>query len=399
MSYTQVFGGNTIYPSDVSYLYLELDANIALEWPLDAGNTAVPVARIIDVDPSGAFAIDMPAADETGVGQTTLFNNLGPDTVTVRDTTGGTLMTLGAGEQWQLYLVDNTTPAGVWRVFRYGAATAQAQASALAGFGLIATGSTLSQQYPVLEFNANFAATAANRANTLAWTGASGTLTLPAAGSVGSGWFANVRNAGTGDFVIDPNGTELINGSSTLSLRPGDSATVISSGTSWYTVGLGQEPVFAFDYTSIDLTGASSPYTLAGAELNRIAYKFVGTLTANMEIVVPPTIQQYWVDNRTTGAFSLGVRAPAQPVPFDVAQNSRAILYCDGADVVNAATAGIAFPIAVSAGGTGATSSGAALVNLGGTSTGIGIFTAAATGDVWTILGPAPTGTVDGGVF
>lgn len=399
MSYTQVFGGNTIYPSDVSYLYLELDANIALEWPLDAGNTAVPVARIIDVDPSGAFAIDMPAADETGVGQTTLFNNLGPSTVTVRDITGGTLMTLGAGEQWQLYLVDNTTPAGVWRVFRYGAATAQAQASALAGFGLIATGSTLSQQYPVLEFNANFSATAANRANTLAWTGASGTLTLPAAGFVGSGWFANVRNAGAGDLVIDPNGTELINGSPTLSLRPGDSATVISNGTGWYTVGLGQEPVFAFDYTSIDLTGESSPYTLAGAELNRIAYKFVGTLTANMEIVVPPTIQQYWVDNRTTGAFSLGVRAPAQPVPFDVAQNSRAILYCDGADVVNAATAGIAFPIAVSAGGTGATSSGAALVNLGGTSTGIGIFTAAATGDVWTILGPAPTGTVDGGVF
>lgn len=399
MTYTQVFGGNTIYPSDVSYLYLELDTNIALEWPLDAGDTAVPVARIIDIDPSGAFAIDMPAADETGVGQTTLFNNLGPDTVTVRDITGGTLMTLGAGEQWQLYLVDNTTISGVWRVFRYGAATAQAQASALAGFGLIATGSTLSQQYPVLEFSASFVATAANRANTLAWTGASGTLALPATGSVGSGWFANVRNAGSGDLVIDPNGTELINGSSTLSLRPGDSATVISSGTSWYTVGLGQEPVFAFDYTSIDLTGESSPYTLAGAELNRIAYKFVGTLTANMEIVVPPTIQQYWVDNRTTGAFSLGVRAPAQPVPFDVAQNSRAILYCDGADVVNAATAGIAFPIAVSAGGTGATSSGAALVNLGGTSTGIGIFTAAATGDVWTILGPAPTGTVDGGVF
>jgi len=399
MSYTQIFGGTTIYPSDVSYLALSLTGDTELDWPLDTSGTLAPVARIIDITPSGAYSIDMPPADQTGTGQTVLFNNLGPSTVTIRNNAGGTLLSIAAGEQWQLYLTDNSTAAGTWRTFRYGAATAQAQASALAGFGLIATGSTLSQQYPVLEFNANFSATAANRASTLAWTGASGTLTLPAAGSAGSGWFTNVRNAGTGDLTVDPNGTELINGTTVLALRPGDSATVISNGVGWYTIGLGQEPVFAFDYTSIDLTGESSPYTLAGAELNRIAYKFVGTLTANMEIVVPPTIQQYWVDNRTTGAFSLGVRAPAQPVPFDVAQNSRAILYCDGADVVNAATAGIAFPIAVSAGGTGATSSGAALVNLGGTSTGIGIFTAAATGDVWTILGPAPTGTVDGGVF
>jgi len=399
MSYTEVFGGTTIYPSDVTYLRIDLDANVQLDWPLDAGTTDLPVARIIDIAPSGAFSISMPSATDTGVGQTTLFNNLGPATITVLDVTGGTLISIAAGEQWQLYLADNTTPAGVWRVFRYGAATAQAQASSLAGPGLIATGSTLSQQYPVLEFNNNFSASSANRSATLVWTGASGVLALPAAGAAGSGWFTNVRNAGAGDLVIDPNGTELINGSASLSLRPGDSATVISNGVGWYTIGLGQEPVFAFDYTSIDLTGESSPYTLVGAELNRIAYKFVGTLTANMEIVVPPTIQQYWVDNRTTGAFSLGVRAPAQAIPFDVAQNSRAILYCDGADVVNAATAGIAFPIAVTAGGTGATSSGAALINLGGTSTGIGIFTAPTTGDVWTTLGPAPTGTVDGGTF
>lgn len=399
MSYTEVFGGNTIYPSDVSYLRLSLTANTALQWPLDAGDTALPVARIIDIDPSGAFNINMPAANETGVGQTTLFNNLGPSTVTIRNSAGGTLISIGAGEQWQLYLVDNTSAAGVWRTFRYGAATAQAQASALAGFGLIATGSTLSQQYPVQEFNSNFSASTASRATTFVWTGASGTLGLPSAGSATTGWFANVRNAGSGDLVIDPNGSELINGAATLSLRPGDSATVISSGTGWYTVGLGQDPVFAFDYTTIDLTGESSPYVLSGAELNRIAYKFVGTLTANMVIVVPPTVQQYWVDNRTTGAFTLGVRAPAQVSAFNVVQNSRAILYCDGAEVVNAATAGLAFPISVSTGGTGATSAGAALVNLGGTATGIGVFTASSTGDVWTILGPAPTGTVNGGTF
>jgi len=399
VSFTEVFGGTTIYPSDVSYLTLTLDGNVSLEWPLENPGTDTPVARIIDIDPSGSFSITMPPADETGVGQTVLFNNLGPDVVTVLDNVGGTLLSISAGQQWQIYLTDNSTVAGTWRTFRYGASTAQAQASALAGQGLVATGSTLSQQYPVIEFSANFTAGTSNRAATLVWTGAGGTLGLPAASSAGTGWFVNLRNSGSGALTVDPNGSEQINGSATLVLQPGDSAVAISNGTNWYTVGLGQEAVFAFDYTSIDLTGQSSPYVLSGAELNRIAYKFVGTLTADMDIVVPATVQQYWVDNSTTGSFDLGLRTPSQVTPADVLQSGRAILYSDGTSVVDADTAGIATPISIADGGTGATSAGAALVNLGGTTDGIAIFTAASTNDIWTTLGPAPIGTVNGGTF
>ncbi len=396
--FTQVFGGTTIYPSDVSYLLLNLTANTTLDWPLDTSGSSTPAARIIDISPSGAFSIALPPADETGVGQTLLFNNLGPSTVTVQDSIGGTVLSLAAGEVWQIYLVNNSTAAGVWRVFRYGAATAQAQASALAGQGLLATGSTLSQQYPVTEFNSNFALGGSDRAETFVWVGSSGTLTLPAAAAAGGGWFVNVRNAGTGTLTIDPSGSELINGAATLAMQPGDSAVVIGTGAQWHTVGLGQDPVFAFDYTSIDLTGQSSPYTLSGAELNRIAYKFVGTLTANMVVVVPPTVQQYWADNATTGAFTLGLKTATQPVALTVAQGARGIYYSDGSQVVAADTAGIAVPISVSAGGTGATTAGAALINLGGSALGISLFTAVSTAAAWTALGRAPVGTVDGGV-
>lgn len=399
MSYTQIFGGTTIYPSDVSYLSLALTGDVELDWPLENPGTFAPVARIIDITPSGAFSITLPSADETGTGQTILFNNLGPSVVTVLDNTGGTLLSLGAGEQWQIYLVDNSTVAGTWRSFRYGAATAQAQASALAGNGLVATGSTLAQRYPVTEFNSNFTAGTSDRAATFVWTGGGGTLTLPAAAVAGSGWFINLRNSGSGALIVDPNGSETINGSSTLSLQPGDSAVAISTGTTWYTVGLGQEAVFAFDYTSIDLTGQSSPYTLSGAELNRIAYKFVGTLTADMDIVVPATVQQYWVDNATSGSFDLGLRTPSQVTPVDVIQGARSILYSDGSNVVGADTGGVATPISVADGGTGATTAGAALVNLGGTTDGIAIFTAATTNDIWTTLGPAQSGNVNGGTF
>lgn len=399
-TYTQIFGGTTIYPSDVSYLALALTADITLEWPLESNVTNAPAARIIDVTPTGAYSIFLPPADETGTGQTILFNNLGPNTITVKNSVGGTLLSIAQGEQWQIYLTTNTTAAGTWRTFRYGASTAQAQASTLAGFGLTATGSTLSQSTPVTLFNSNFTAGGSDRAKMLVWTGGLGTLTLPTAFSVGGDWFIAVRNGGAGNLVIDPQGAETINGAASLTLTPGDSATAVTDGTSWYTLGLGQSAVFAFDYTSINLAGQSGNYTLSGAELNRIAYEFTGAIVGNVEIIVPKTTQQYWVTNDTTGgSFTLRVRTNTQTPGVLVARGSRAILYCNGNDVVDAETGGVAVPIAVVDGGTGSTTAGGALVNLGGTSVGIGVFTAVTQNDAWTTLGVAPAGTVNGGTF
>ncbi len=270
-TYTQVFGGNTIYPSDVSYLALTLDADEVLQWPMEANTGDNLAARIIDITPSGAYSIFMPPANETGVGQTILFNNLGPATVTVKDNTGTTLASLAQGTQWQLYLIGNETVAGQWRVFRYGAATAQAQASALAGYGLAATGSTLSQSTPVTLFNTDYTAGVTDRAKAYVWTGGLGTFTLPSAVTVGNDYFVSVRNGGTGDVTVTPQGLETVNGGATLTLQPGDSATLMTDGLNWYTLGLGQDAIFAFDYTSINVAGESGDYTLTGAELNRIA--------------------------------------------------------------------------------------------------------------------------------
>ncbi len=399
-TYTQVFGGTTIYPSDVTYLALALDANTALEWPLESNALLQPAARIIDITPSGAYDIILPPADETGNGQTILFNNLGPSTVTVKNSTGGTLLSIAQGEQWQIYLTDNTTAAGVWQTFRYGASTAQAQASALAGYGLKATGSTLSQSSPVTLFNTNYTAGASDRAATYVWTAALGTLTLPTASSAGNDWFLSIRNNGTGDLTIAPQGLDTINSAPSLTLSPGDSAIVLTDGTSFFTVGFGQSAVFAFDYTSINVAGLSGDYTLTGAELNRIAYQFTGMLAGNIEIVVPKTTQQYWVYNNTTGgSYTLRVKTNTQSPGVLVPRGSRAILYCDGSDVVDADTAGIATPIAVADGGTGSTTAGGALINLGGTSLGISLFTAATQNAAWTALGVAQSGNVNGGTF
>lgn len=377
-----VFGGTVIYPSDVSYHVVQLTANTTLDWPLETASTNV-AARIVDIVPTGAYSITMPDATQTSTGQTILFNNLGPNTVLVKDAAGGTLLSLVAGEVWQVYLIDNSTSAGSWRTFKYGATTAQAQASALAGYGLVAIGSVLAQSSTVDQYSVTYTLGAPDRAKTLLWTGGLGTFNLPAAAAVGNNWFFNVRNGGSGNVVIDPTGSEQINGSATLSMAPGDSAVVVTDGSNWYTIGLGQNAVFAFDYTAISLNGLGNPstttsYTLSGSELNRIVYQFTGVIAGNMKIVVPPTVQQYWVDNATTGgSYTVTVATATQVSPLTVPRGQRGIYYCDGANVIKAdTTASIATPLGIADGGTGATTASAALTNLGGTSVGKAVFAA-----------------------
>lgn len=358
-SYTQIFGGSTIYPSEVSYLALALDANTQMSWPIEADAGANIVAKIMDVTPSaGSLSVIMPPASQTSNGQTVLFNNTGLHTFTVRDFTNGQIAVVAPGEQWQVYITDNTTDAGSWVALNYGATTATVQPSALAGFGLTPIGTSIATATPVVTFNTTpFTVTAAQRATLLVWddTGI-GAVTLPIAADVGSNYFVSLRNSGGGNLVISPAGGEQINGLSSLTLAPGDSATIATDGLNWYTLGFGQSATFAFDYTTINVTGGT--YTLSGVELNRIAYRFAGILTSNSQIVVPATTQQYWVTNATTGAFTLGVKTASQVTPIDIPQGASAILYCDGSDVILASAASNASltVVTVPYGGTGITS-------------------------------------------
>jgi hypothetical protein len=160
-------------------------------------------------------------------------------------------------------------------------------------------------------------------------------------------------------------------------------------------VGFGQSATFAFDYTSIDVAGTGT-YTLAGTELNRIAYNFTGTLTGNRIVVVPNTVQQYWISNVTAGAFSFTIKTSAG-AGLTLASGQRAIFYCDGTDVVDADSSTVSTPISIAQGGTGSTTAGGAQINLGGTSVGISLFTAVDTASAWTALGNSPG--ITGGVF
>ena len=397
-NYTDVFGGANIYPSEISYSALALTTSVYLSWPEETSASENLATRIMDISASAGLSIYLPAANRTATGNTILFNNTGAETITVRTSTGVQVVTVAAGLLWQVYLTNNTTAAGTWQALQYGAAVSQANASSLAGTGIVAVGTLLSQSVPVTTFNSNYSADVTDRAKMFKWTGAGGTFTLPDATSTGDNWFLYLRNSGTGAISAEPPGAQTIDGSGSLSFQPDESAIIVSDGTNYNTIGFGQSAIFAFDYTVIDVPG-SGDYTLTGSELNRVAYRFTGALTGDRPIIVPATVQQYWVDNQTTGAYTLTIEPSGGWTDVIVAQGERAILYCDGTDVLNASTAGVSLPLAINQGGTAATTASGARINLGGTATGIALFTAASQAAAWSALGAAQAGTVDGGAF
>jgi hypothetical protein len=180
-----------------------------------------------------------------------------------------------------------------------------------------------------------------------------------------------------------------------LNFQPGESAIIATDGINFYTIGFGQSAIFAFDYTVIDVAGTGN-YTLAGTELNRIVYKFTGLLTGNRNIIVPATVQQYWIDNQTTGAYTFTVKTSAG-TGIVINSGQRNISYCNGSDIIDADSSTLSIPILINQGGTGAITDTGARINLGATSVGDALFTAADQAAAWAALGNMPLLT--GGVF
>lgn len=400
--------GLVVFPSQTTYTAYSLVAGSTtpLQWPIDnfPANANV-VAEFMVITPLGSgCALQMPAATNTSLGEKSLIFNAGSVSFNVLDNSGGTVTSIQPGAAIYFALTNNLSVAGTWLVFQFGAGTSAANAAALAGSGLAANGPFLQQIMQVTTLNTNYTAGATDRDNLLNWTGGAGTITLPLASTVGNNFYIQIRNSGSGTLTLATTSPDLINAAATLSFNINDSAFVVSDGSAWWTIGLGSINTNLFNFQVISLAGQSGTYVLPSNLQNKVAYRFTGALAGNTNVSVPSTVQQYWVDNETTGGFSLSIGTASQisgAQQISLTNGARYILYSDGTNVVNANTGGIGLPLAVNQGGTGATTASGALVNLGGGTVGIAVFQSVTVAQAQSALGvmSASDSTVFGIIF
>ena len=340
MSFNSPFTGNVIQPTDVSYNRIILTADLQLTWPINGTTADDAAARVMEVSTlSTANELWMPPANQGSVGQDALIRNVGAVAVTVKDYTGAnTIVTVAAGQAQYIYITTNATTAGTWGIIAFGIGSSGADAATLAGYGLLAIGQTLNQSQPVTTFSSNYTALTTDRSSTYVWTGGAGTLTLDSAATLGDNWFMFLRNGGTGALTVSGTGGNTINGSASLIFQPSDSAIIVCSGSTFYTVGLGKNTQFAF--TQLTKAVTTGTVTLTAAEASNVIQKYTGTLTGNVTIIVPPTVQVYYVQNATTaGGFTLTISTGVGGASTaTIAAGNQATLICDSVNLVNANT-------------------------------------------------------------
>lgn len=337
MSYNSPFTGNVVQPTDVSYRSITIsNTTLQLQWPINGTTTDDAAARIMEVTTTGVSELWMPPANQSSVGNDALIRNIGGEDFDVMDYDGqNVIVTVLVGEAQYIYITDNPDEQGTWGIIAYGIGSSGQDAATLAGYGLLAIGQTLNQSQPVTTFSTGFTATAADRSSTYVWTGGAGTLTLTLASTLGDNWFMFLRNSGTGALTVTGTSGNLINGSASIILQPADSCIIVCSGSQFYTVGLGKSTQFAF--TQLSKAVLTGTYTLTASEASNVIQKYTGALTGNVTIVIPSTVQVYYILNETSNAYTVTISTGSGATAVLTA-GTQATLVCDSVNLYNANT-------------------------------------------------------------
>ena len=342
-SYVNPLTGQTINPSQVGYEALTLTANTTLNWPINSSyTTSTPVvAAIIQVTATALnLQLLMPPANQVSTGQSVLIQNVGTNPFTLTDNSGNTIIVINATVAQYVFLTDNTTVNGVWTSIAFNSGGSSTTASSLAGYGLQAISNTLNTIYPEATIAGTGSLTAAYQSQFLVWTGGAGPITLPSAAGVTNGWYVAVRNNGTGTLTLTPTGTDTVDSASNKQLNPTESLVIVSNGVSgWATFAYGRNNNFIYTQLVIAVTGGT--LTLSATQYANVVQNYTGTLTSNQIVVLPSTVQIYYVQNSTTGgSYSLTFKTTSSSgLAVSIPQGQTLTIICDGTNVYNASSA------------------------------------------------------------
>jgi hypothetical protein len=239
---------------------------------------------------TAGLSLYMPPANQASVGQDALIRNTGANTFTVKDFAGtNTIISVAAGESKYIYITANPTTTGTWGIIAFGTGTSSADAATLAGYGLVASGTTLNQSHPAQSIVTGGTFATTDRSQALVWSGGAGTYTLPATSVLGNNWFTLFKNNGTGSMVVSA--SDNIDGAATKTFAPNESAFIVCTGTTYITVGYGVSSQFF--YTSLVKSVTAGTYNLSASEASNTIQTFIGTLTGTVAVIYPPVVNLY----------------------------------------------------------------------------------------------------------
>lgn len=341
--YVSPFTGDVIQPTDVSYASVSFSSNVQLYWPQYIATSGQQVAaRIMEFTPSttGLF-VYLPNAQQTSVGQDILIRNMGSVPFVVYRFGGGSgSFTVGAGQSFYTYLIDNTTTGGTWATLQFGTGTSSADANTLAGASTAAIAGKLEAALVTSEYvTTNPIISESQRGNCLVWTGGSTTWTLPPVSELSSGWFVLVRNNGTGALTIDTSSvSSTIDGQVNIVLPLGDSCFICVNRDpvkqDFFTVGRARPNSLTFTSATYDVdTITGSSYSLvSNTPIIQRYTALSGSRTTALLIQLPAVTQVYYLVNDTGQSgynINLQVQGSSQ-TPIPLTNATQAIVLSDG---------------------------------------------------------------------
>ena len=302
--YVSPFTGTVVTATDVSYYALAFNSNTQLFWPSTVNSSQTPAARIIDcVASTSGLVVKLPQGNQGTLGADILFRNLGAQAFTITDYNSGASFTVPVGISKYVYLVNNTTEAGVWNNVTFAAGTSYADAASLAGSGLTTVSGKLATTQNPIDLTTSPVINDNSRAATFVWNAGAGTFTLPTISSLSSGWYIGFRNNGTGSLVINPTSPNTINGLTTITANPGDSGFIFldTNSSGFITVGLAPANNVTFTAATYDVdTIPGNTFSLTSfAPIIQTYIAQTGTRTATLAVTLPAITQIYILVNNT----------------------------------------------------------------------------------------------------